>query len=364
MNKQFLSFKNYSGWHCALNYGSYQEHHFMLELSDNTQVKHCVSSLLNLIQKHKTTPLNIGGNIKLFIDSSNDFISSLNDTFESIVFTQVKQKLLSNNAIGFWATLFTGNITCKKEHNNLITIITPNFERYFWGGLAAKKLPNAGSETTSLFELLGHSLKAYNMSVSEHVHRTWFFIDDIDSNYHDFTQARKEWFINEGLNSETHYIASTGIEGANTLNARMLFDALAYKSNNLEVRYLSAPEHLNPTIEYGVTFERGVLLKMAHSQHIYISGTASIDNNGAVVHVGDPKLQTIRALQNIESLLKNVNSGLKEVCQALVYVKNESDFDQIKLALENYIPDFPCIYTLGAVCRPDWLVEIECTIVR
>lgn len=70
-------------------------------------------------------------------------------------------------------------------------------------------------------------------------------------------------------------------------------------SNNLYAR-----DYLNPTYEYGVTFERGVRVDYGDRSHIFISGTASIDNRGRVVHAGDVRRQTERMWENVEALLR------------------------------------------------------------
>ncbi len=43
---------------------------------------------------------------------------------------------------------------------------------------------------------------------------------------------------------------------------------------------INAPSHLNPTYEYGVAFERATRVDYADRSHLFVSGTASIDNRG------------------------------------------------------------------------------------
>ena len=49
-----------------------------------------------------------------------------------------------------------------------------------------------------------------------------------------------------------------------------------------QIQFLYAPTHLNPTYEYGVTFERGTAVTYGDRKQIFISGTASIDNKGEI----------------------------------------------------------------------------------
>lgn len=51
-----------------------------------------------------------------------------------------------------------------------------------------------------------------------------------------------------------------------------------------QIHFLYAPTHLNPTYEYGVSFERGTYVDYGDRRQIFISGTASINNKGEVVY--------------------------------------------------------------------------------
>ena len=61
-----------------------------------------------------------------------------------------------------------------------------------------------------------------------------------------------------------------------------------------QIHYLYAPTHLNPTYEYGVSFERGTYVDYGDRRQVFISGTASINHRGEVVHPGDIRKQTER----------------------------------------------------------------------
>ena len=132
------------------------------------------------------------------------------------------------------------------------------------------------------------------------------FVQNVDVNYPGVVKARKEVFATQNLTEETHFIASTGIEGR-------YFDPMVFVTMDTyavsgirpeQIRYLYAPEHLNRTYEYGVTFERGTAVTYGDRRHIFISGTASIDRYGEIVHAGDVMKQASRMIENIEALLK------------------------------------------------------------
>jgi enamine deaminase RidA (YjgF/YER057c/UK114 family) len=50
-----------------------------------------------------------------------------------------------------------------------------------------------------------------------------------------------------------------------------------------------------------------------HGQHVFVSGTTSIDEKGIVVGSGNPCLQTKYIIQIIEKSLKKINANLTDV---------------------------------------------------
>ncbi len=130
--------------------------------------------------------------------------------------------------------------------------------------------------------------------------------------------------------------------------------------NPAQIIRMEAREHLNPTHEYGVTFERGTKIEFGDRAHLYISGTASIDNKGEVVHIGNVIAQTRRALENIRALLRPHGASIKDMAYLIVYARNATQSDEIiKTIKEEGLGKIPLIFAEGAVCRPSWLVEIE-----
>ena len=113
-------------------------------------------------------------------------------------------------------------------------------------------------------------------------------------------------------------------------------------------------------IKYGVTFERGLRVRFGDRSHLHISGTASIDKNGTIMHLNDVRKQTLRTLDNIKALLAPHGAGLNDMAYYIVYVRNFKDRNKIKEVLEKVIPpEIPLLLLEGAVCRPAWLVELE-----
>ena len=121
---------------------------------------------------------------------------------------------------------------------------------------------------------------------------------------------------------------------------------------------------MNPTYEYGVTFERGVRVKYGDRSHYYISGTASIDNKGNVLHVGDIKAQTYRMWKNVEKLLEEGGSSMNDVMEMLVYLRDMADYETVRALFDGRFPRTPKVFLLAPVCRPTWLIEMECVALK
>ena len=123
-----------------------------------------------------------------------------------------------------------------------------------------------------------------------------------------------------------------------------------------EIRDIAAPL----AKKYGVTFERGTVMEYGDRGHVFISGTASIDNKGNVVHVGDIVKQTHRMWENVETLLAEGNASFEDVMQIVVYLRDTADYEIVREMFEQRFPHTPCVIALAPVCRPTWLIEMEC----
>jgi enamine deaminase RidA (YjgF/YER057c/UK114 family) len=221
-------------------------------------------------------------------------------------------------------------------------------------------------QTESLLIDYEEALQQHGATLAQNCIRTWFFVRDVDTQYGGMVRARRENFEEQGLTSQTHFIASTGIGGL-PADTRALIQLGTYALTGFkpeQQRYLYAPTHLNPTYEYGVTFERGTCMEYGDRAHVFISGTASINNKGEVVHVGDIVKQTERMWENVETLLKEADTTFDDVMQIIVYLRDLADYDVVSRKFAERFPDIPYIITLAPVCRPTWLIEMECMAVQ
>jgi len=114
------------------------------------------------------------------------------------------------------------------------------------------------------------------------------------------------------------------------------------------------------------SFSRALRLDIKGVTILLISGTASVDENGKTVHVGDFRAQCWRTYQNITGLLEAEGATWKDVVRTTCYLRDiERDyeaFNEIRTQFfkEQELDPLPASTGIQAIlCRPDLLIEIE-----
>jgi enamine deaminase RidA (YjgF/YER057c/UK114 family) len=131
-------------------------------------------------------------------------------------------------------------------------------------------------------------------------------------------------------------------------------------------RAISAPRALNEAPEYGSSFSRGLRIDLNSLTILLISGTASVDEHGDSVHVGDFRAQCRRTYRNITALLAAEGAAWKDVVRTTCYLRDiERDyaaFNEERTAFfrEQRLEPLPASTGIQAIlCRPELLVEME-----
>jgi 2-iminobutanoate/2-iminopropanoate deaminase len=133
-------------------------------------------------------------------------------------------------------------------------------------------------------------------------------------------------------------------------------------------RAISAPAVLNEAFDYPrpSSFSRGLRLDLGGVAILLISGTASIDENGVSVHVGDFRAQLRRTFKNISTLLEAEGASWKNIVRTTCYLRDiERDyaaFNEERTAFYHRegLDPLPASTGIQAIlCRPELLVEIE-----
>jgi enamine deaminase RidA (YjgF/YER057c/UK114 family) len=221
---------------------------------------------------------------------------------------------------------------------------------------------DAYAQTERLFHSLDAVLHRNAMTLPGNAIRTWIFVRDIDNHYKGMVKARRDFFRRIDLTEKTRYLASTGIEGKLFhVNSLVGIDMLSISNLKPEqIVHMEARANMSPTIDYGVTFERGLRVRFGDRSHLYISGTASIDSTGEVLHHGDVEKQTARTLENVSALLTEQGASLSDLAYLIVYIRDITALATVSATINRLLPEgLPLIVVQGAVCRPAWLMEVE-----
>ena len=124
---------------------------------------------------------------------------------------------------------------------------------------------------------------------------------------------------------------------------------------------------LNEAYDYGkkVSFSRGMRVELDNCVMLFISGTASVDENGESIHPGDLAAQTQRTLSNITGLLESEGADWHDVMRTTCYLADFRHYDEFNAVrnafyVEQGLDPLPASTCIEArICRPELLVEIE-----
>ena len=347
--------------------GEVTEFHAMLHIAPRGDIfTHQLSRLQEAEKALKNLDILAGAQVvfkRYFLSDATNQVPLIHEE-DRCTISYIQQPPLDGSKIAVWLYLQRGTDI---SHVNESTVATHNGYRHIWTmGLTNSTVDTSYMQTWKTLFAYIDILKMFDATLEANCIRTWFFVRDVDTQYGGLVKSRRECFVEQGLTQDTHYIASTGI-GGNPADPKALVQLGSYALTGFQPqqqRYLYAPTHLNKTYEYGVTFERGTLMQYGDRNHIYISGTASINNKGEVVHIGDIVNQTLRMWENVEKLLEEGNMTYNDVMQLIVYLRDGADYQVVKKMFDEKFPNIPCILTLAPVCRPTWLIEMECIAVK
>ena len=79
-----------------------------------------------------------------------------------------------------------------------------------------------------------------------------------------------------------------------------------------------------------------------------------------MVYPGDIRRQTERMWENVEALLKEAECTFDDLGHMIVYLRDIADYAVVKSMYDKRFPDTPRVFVHAPVCRPGWLIEMEC----
>ena len=114
------------------------------------------------------------------------------------------------------------------------------------------------------------------------------------------------------------------------------------------------------------SFSRGMRIDVGNVTVLLISGTASIDENGVSVHVGDFRAQLRRTFANLTGLLAAEGCTWHDMVRTTCYLRDiERDYaafneERTAFFAELGLDPLPASTGIQAIlCRPELLIEIE-----
>jgi len=145
-----------------------------------------------------------------------------------------------------------------------------------------------------------------------------------------------------------------------------LMEAIAHAP--IEKRPITNYSVLNEAYDYAKpsSFSRGMRIDLNGLVILLISGTASIDEHGVSVHIGDFRAQLRRTFANITALLEAEGATWHDIVRTSCYLRDidrdYDDFNQVRTEFfkEQGLNPLPASTGIQAkLCRPELMVEIE-----
>jgi enamine deaminase RidA (YjgF/YER057c/UK114 family) len=136
----------------------------------------------------------------------------------------------------------------------------------------------------------------------------------------------------------------------------------------VEKRAITNLRVLNEAYDYQKpsSFVRGMRIDLNGLTILLISGTASIDENGVSVHIGDFRAQLRRTYFNITGLLEAEGATWQDIVRTTCYLRDiERDYaafneERTRFFQEQGLDPVPASTGIQAIlCRPELLIEIE-----
>ena len=227
--------------------------------------------------------------------------------------------------------------------------------------------PQAATETEqaqAMMERAESVLRQFGVDFLS-VPRTWMWLKDILSWYDEFNHVRTTFFTERGLigaGTRQSMPASTGIGlgPANGSNCAMDLTAVLEPSDS--TRFLQAVGKQQCALEYGSAFSRASSAVTPAGQTVFVSGTASIDADGATTNVGDASGQIEATIENVRAVLSDMQCSDDDVVQVVAYCKT-TEVEQIFNSFRGTL-SWPWLTAICDICRSDLLFEIEATAMR
>lgn len=215
------------------------------------------------------------------------------------------------------------------------------------------------------FNQLNLKLIEHNYKASDIV-RTWFYLNNILTEYQSFNQARNHFFA---LNKISYKVdskdlpASTCIGGKTCYGKSVIMIAAAHCDNKLLTKQRVYNNMQNEAegnnYLYQPSFSRAMMLLGYNRKELQISGTASIGTDGQTKFLNNPYKQIELTLRNIINILDEVGMQMCDIVESNVYIKSKQYYSIFIDICKQLKISFPYVCVISDVCRDDLLFEID-----
>lgn len=122
----------------------------------------------------------------------------------------------------------------------------------------------------------------------------------------------------------------------------------------MQRKYFSSGSHWESIVGYSRSVRIG--------DFIYISGTTATNEQGNIIGINNPYLQTVQIITNLRMALEGLGASLEDIVRTRIYVTDISNWKEIGKAHSEYFRHIRPATTMVEVSRlinSDILVEIE-----
>ena len=230
--------------------------------------------------------------------------------------------------------------------------------------LSSISAPQAGKDTEQAQIMMekGESvLKQFGADFLS-VPRTWMWLKDILSWYDEFNNVRNKFFTERGLigaGTRQSMPASTGIGLGPGNGGHCAMDLVAILEPADCTEYLQVTGKQHCALDYGSAFSRASRAVAPAGEVVFVSGTASINADGATTHIGHASCQIKTTMENVRAVLSDMQCSDEDVVHVVAYCKT-TEVEKIFNSFKDALP-WPWLTAICDICRPDLLFEIEAT---
>ncbi len=265
--------------------------------------------------------------------------------------------------LGTQITALTGITVNRIRHGEVVlgSEFEDEFARYcFFGNMRSQDSTAARrQQVLDTFKMMEQVLDEVGMGF-DHVVRTWLYIDSILDWYDELNEARTEFFEQHQVFS--HMMpASTGIGVPNRHGTALVAECIGVqaKGGTVDVHEVESPLQCAAS-DYRSSFSRAAEAVLPDHRRLYVSGTASIGEEGDTVYLGQIEAQIGRTMEVVQAILESRGMNWENLSRGVAYFRDIADLPVFSRYCEEHgIPQGVLLETEAVVCRDDLLFELE-----